>query len=408
MRTLPRVMIFCEYFLPGYRAGGPIKSVKGILLTLNDQFRFSVWTRDHDLGNSEVYSAEVQEDIREKLSAEIRYLRAHETTMTEMVRAMKKEIYELVYLNSFFSWRFSIQYIFLRWMGILPKARVVLAPRGEFSPGALQIKSLKKRFYLRMSSFLGFYQGITFQVSNEKEKAEVLNLLERYGITGEVFEASDLIFLDQGANLPLKKKNKNQLKLVFMSRISPMKNLETVLMTLQKVQTPVTLDIFGPVDEEKDQTYFEKCRSLGENLSPYHSIRFLGPVEASKVIETLNQYDVLFLPTRGENFGHIIFEALQAGCLPLISDQTPWSDLARAEAGIIIAEEKSNEYVNAINQLLVMDDLEWHQYQIGMKKYLQKKMSQINETNKIRYSELFRIGGLSTKNSESNSTINSI
>jgi glycosyltransferase involved in cell wall biosynthesis len=41
----------------------------------------------------------------------------------------------------------------------------------------------------------------------------------------------------------------------------------------------------------------------------------------------------LLLPTAGESFGYVIFEALAAGCPVLISDRTPWRDLDRSGVG---------------------------------------------------------------------------
>ncbi len=64
--------------------------------------------------------------------------------------------------------------------------------------------------------------------------------------------------------------------------------------------------------------------------------------------KTLAQHDVLFLPTRSENFGHVIHEALSVGVPVLISDQTPWSDLEANGAGWNIALDASSEFVRAI------------------------------------------------------------
>ena len=52
-----------------------------------------------------------------------------------------------------------------------------------------------------------------------------------------------------------------------------------------------------------------------------------------KVIETFSKYDVFLFPTKGENYGHVIFEALAGGCIPIISDQTPWNDIEQAGCG---------------------------------------------------------------------------
>jgi glycosyltransferase involved in cell wall biosynthesis len=42
---------------------------------------------------------------------------------------------------------------------------------------------------------------------------------------------------------------------------------------------------------------------------------------------------MLALPSRGENFGHIVPEAWAAGCPVLVSDRTPWRNLAQQGVG---------------------------------------------------------------------------
>jgi glycosyltransferase involved in cell wall biosynthesis len=38
------------------------------------------------------------------------------------------------------------------------------------------------------------------------------------------------------------------------------------------------------------------------------------------------QHDLFVLPTRGENFGHVIIESLNVGTPVLLSDRTPWQN----------------------------------------------------------------------------------
>jgi glycosyltransferase involved in cell wall biosynthesis len=58
-----------------------------------------------------------------------------------------------------------------------------------------------------------------------------------------------------------------------------------------------------------------------------------GEVAPERVGILLGEYDYLLLPTHGENFGHVIAEALRAGLPCVISDRTPWNGLEAAGAG---------------------------------------------------------------------------
>lgn len=61
----------------------------------------------------------------------------------------------------------------------------------------------------------------------------------------------------------------------------------------------------GEHGSEKKGEVYE--RLLGEEM-----------VDSQEVVETFSQYDVFLFPTKGENYGHVIFEALAGGCMTSI------------------------------------------------------------------------------------------
>jgi glycosyltransferase involved in cell wall biosynthesis len=75
-----------------------------------------------------------------------------------------------------------------------------------------------------------------------------------------------------------------------------------------------------------------------------------GLVEPAQVIPTLAQHDLFLLPTRGENFGHVIHEALRAGLPVLISDQTPWRGLAPLRVGWDLSLGDESGFVKRIEE----------------------------------------------------------
>ena len=48
MGNKKRILVFIDWFLPGYKGGGPIQSVANLIQHLKDDFDFSVITRDTD------------------------------------------------------------------------------------------------------------------------------------------------------------------------------------------------------------------------------------------------------------------------------------------------------------------------------------------------------------------------
>jgi glycosyltransferase involved in cell wall biosynthesis len=76
---------------------------------------------------------------------------------------------------------------------------------------------------------------------------------------------------------------------------------------------------------------------LAANLPDHIGVQFRGPLEPEQTRETLGSYDVLVMPTAGENFGHVIAESLSASCPVLCSTHTPWTDVLESGGGRALA-----------------------------------------------------------------------
>jgi glycosyltransferase involved in cell wall biosynthesis len=73
----------------------------------------------------------------------------------------------------------------------------------------------------------------------------------------------------------------------------------------------------------------------------------------------MQNYDLLFLPTAGENYGHVVVEALSAGVPVLLSDQTPWRCLQEKGIGWDIPLSDTNRFVEAIQFAAKASSQEW-------------------------------------------------
>ena len=342
-------------------------------------YHFTIWTRNHDWGESQVFAEEAMVATRKDENLDIDYLDSLRSGFFSWVDRLREERFDVVYLNSLFSWKFSIKYLIMRRLNLVPDSRVILAVRGELSPGARRIRGFKKSCFLWLASIVGLYDGVVFQASSELEKKDILNFLSIHHLEPEVRVASDLIWIGIDEEIGAIRKEPGELKIVFLSRITPMKNLETVIEALAHISTPVTLDIYGPLSEDKDAGYFASCMEQANALPKQHRVEYRGVVSADRVISVLSQYHVLFLPTRGENFGHIILEALQAGCVPLISDKTPWSDMDKEGAGVVVQGDHYKGYVAALEKMIQKDESEWTAYRSAMNRYLDRKLTLINQ-----------------------------
>ena len=50
MHQKSKILVFVDFFLPGYKAGGPITTIENLTNALKDKFDFSIITRNYDLG----------------------------------------------------------------------------------------------------------------------------------------------------------------------------------------------------------------------------------------------------------------------------------------------------------------------------------------------------------------------
>jgi glycosyltransferase involved in cell wall biosynthesis len=276
-------------------------------------------------------------------------------------------------MNSFFS-RLTVKTLLLRKLGLLPPAAIVLAPRGEFSPGALGLKGFRKWLYRKVAFGTGLCRDLLWQASSmlEEEHIRVMTLRSGIGNPGNILFAPDvpnpsLLSLRASATRP--KKCPGAVRFVFLSRISRMKNLHCALELLRSTDGEIQLDIYGPVD---DSAYWEACQKQIQQLPSTIRVNYKGSVPQEQVSRVFAEYHFHLLPTRGENFGYVILEALAAGCPALISDQTPWRNLTKKAAGWELPLGDREQWRQAIQRCVQMDEASYQALSRGARRYFEE------------------------------------
>jgi len=216
----------------------------------------------------------------------------------------------------------------LRRFGLLPKVPVILAPRGEFAPGALAIKRLIKKSYLRVAALAGLTRRIIWHATSKEEFRDIKRV--QGGDAAIVLAPNLPAPPESDAYERHAQKAESMARLVSLSRICEMKNLLGALSALKYCTENVGLDIYGPIEEPD---YWDSCQKAIRSLPENVTVSYKGEAAPGKTAEILGRYDALFLPTFGENFGHAIVEAWAAATPVIISDRTPWLDLEADETG---------------------------------------------------------------------------
>jgi glycosyltransferase involved in cell wall biosynthesis len=338
------VLVLIDWYLPGAKGGGPVHSVSRIIEQLGEEFRWKVITRDRDLGDTIPYPSINDHDWHAVGRAHVRYLRSASGLSMRLRSAVRGTRYDVVYLNSFFS-RLSVAFLFFRRLGFVARTPVMIAPRGEFSVRALGFNAYLKRLYIRLARVLRLCDDVVWAASTVYEARDIRREFATGNPEFRVQVVQDMVARLPAKAMPAPDKNRGAANLVFLSRIDRMKNLDGALQLLRGIRGKVTFDIYGPCNDEE---YFAHCQTIAADLPENIVVRFLGAVPPDKVIDVLGQYDLFVLLSLGENFGHVVYEALASGCPILISDQTPWRGLQRTGGGWDFPGEETDRFEEAI------------------------------------------------------------
>lgn len=365
VKVKPIIFTCTSFYLPGYRGGGPIRSIANMVSRLSDEYEFLVVTTDRDLHDQHPFQ-NVKVDAWNQIGrAKVFYASPSMRTLWGITRLLRETKYDLLYLNSFFDRTFTLQPLVARWLRLVPEKPTIVAPRGEFSEGAFKLKFWKKSPFTKVASRMGLYAGVTWHASTELEKTDISRMLthdaRNIAIAGNVTIAPDLLFCN-GASSPVSVtetvRDPSCLNACFLSRLTPKKNLDFALRVLARVSVPVKFTIYGPTEEP---SYWHLCEELIEQLPNNIKVTYAGSVPNDEVLGKLRNHDLLFLPTRGENFGHVFLEAWSAGLAVLVSDQTPWRDLKNQRLGWDLSLDAPDEFVRALELAAKFDDVQWGQ-----------------------------------------------
>ena len=338
-RTEHQVLAFSPYFLPGIKGGGPIRALVEILESVPDNVTIYLVTSDRDLGDTRSYpglASRVASYGRHKVYY---WDRTSLKSWLRLSRLLRARQFHILFLNSLWSPQFTM----LPW--VLSQARairsgvVLIAPRGELSPGALGLKTRKKQLALATWGRLLSRTEPIWQVSNDLEGSHVRDAFPN---------ARVIVQPDSRGPIPQDLVvSEISPQFVFVSRISPKKNLRFLLEALSDCTAPLTLDILGPIE---DPEHWAECQRVIDELPDHISVSYAGLVPMEEVVARLGQYDAFLFPTLGENFGFVIPESLSAGCPVMSSAHTPWTSLLAQGCGLVLPLSSTGAWSREIDR----------------------------------------------------------
>ena len=269
---------------------------------------------------------------------------------------------DFIYCNSLFSPNFALTPIkAAKQLGLQEK--VVVAPRGMLKTGALKVKAGKKRGFLLLSRWLGWFKGIKWHATNEQEASEIR---KHYGSKSKIHVAPNLPASLVGmVELP---ERTDVLKLVTVARVSKEKNILGAAKILASQAGPIQWHIYGVL---QDQVYFREVQNACSQKQDLN-VTFHGDIPPTEINRALKHGHFFYLPTLGENYGHAIVEALVRGIPVMISNKTPWKNLSKYGCGWDLSLDE--DWSNAIAKARKMDDSTYFELRQKALKYAKNQV----------------------------------
>ncbi len=379
MNPKKNILILCDWFLPGFLAGGPIQSIVTLTKNLGEDVNFKIITTDRDLNTNKPYPNIKINEWTVFDNRTVFYISPENLNSAFVLKLIKDTPHDTLYLNSLFSKFFSV--LPLQWKKQRKiDSRIVLAPRGMLRDGALAVKPLKKKLFLRYAKTLGLFNHIIWQSTSADESHEIKKRINNKAI---VLEAPNFPYTPN--ILASITKNTGELKLCFIARIVDIKNLHFALEVLKEIKIHhILFDVFGP---KEDENYWNKCEEIAKQLPTNITFNYKGALKSTEVESAINNYHALFLPTQTENFGHVIVQSLTQGRPVIISNNTPWKNLKKHHAGFDISLTNKQKFIEAINTLSEMPKLMFDEYCESSIEFINAtlKIDTIKESYKILF-----------------------
>lgn len=236
--------------------------------------------------------------------------------------------FDLLHVHALFSFPSTAAMVHAR------RARVpyLLRTIGQLSPWSLARSKVRKQLMLSLVENRNIKEAGLLHFTTTLERDECFTAL------GQSFP---YLVLPLGVRFPAhpteEKPKKDGLRLLFLSRLHPKKQLEVLLKALALLQTASPdiswqLDIAG----SGEPAYLASLMKLTRELNLVDRCHWLGHVQGEAKTALLQQADWFLLPSAAENFGISVVEALAAGTPVIVSPQVAVAELIKgAGAGLV-------------------------------------------------------------------------
>lgn len=348
-----RVLVVAPSYAPGFKAGGVQRSVTALVETAPEDVEVLVVTSDRDTGDEAPYDG-LSGRLVTRGRAQVLYVDPSSPRhWRRAVRQARLFAPDVLYLNSLWNRPFGMAPAAARALGVLRGTVVVVAPRGQLNPGALATGSRLKPVVMAGWRAWAARPLHVVHCSDQHEVETVRQHLPgaRCLVSLDPVQlpatASGPVPRDRPADAPL--------EVVMVSRIARNKGQATLVSALAGVTRPVRARIIGPPE---DASYVAELMTAVASLPAHVEVEFTGAVAPGTVRDHVATADVFAFPTLGENFGHVIPEALSVSCPVLAGSSTPFTSVLRSGGGAALDPHDVRAWTDALDRWAALSPAE--------------------------------------------------
>ncbi len=353
------VFISIPWFLPAFKAGGPIQSIANLVDNFSEDIEYRIFCGDTDLNNEPLQNIITDKWVSYNNYTKVWY--ASNKNIPQVIKYQVKVIKpDVLFMIGIFSWNFNIIPLLF-----CHTNKKILSVRGMLHAGALSQKKWKKRIFLQLFKAMGIGSKTIFHATDSTEE---IFIKKEFGQQTKVFVAGNFPKIIKNSSPVFKELG--YLNLVTVALISPMKNHLLILESLANCTANINYHIYGPI---KDVEYWKLCKTKIALLPQNINVAYHGEIAPANIGIALAQSHVFIMPSKSENFGHAIYEAFSAGKPVITSNNTPWNELKESMAGINVDTTKES-LTDAINFFSEMNNQSYLQYVNGAAVYAANKI----------------------------------
>ena len=249
--------------------------------------------------------------------------------------------------------------------------KYVIAPRGMLEPWSLQQKWFKKRIARWLYQDRDLKCAAALHATAESEAEQ----FRRLG-----FE-NPIIVSPNGVNVPknfsrVEHVERVERRVLFVSRMHPKKGVMELVEAWNKLEAQNTLnwvcELVYTVSGDLEKAYETKVKTRVKELGLEDQFIFTGALNDDEKWDAYARADLFVLPTRSENFGIVVAEALWAGVPVITTKGTPWQELKECKCGWWI-DTGVEPLVKVLGEATALSDVEYREMGTRGRKLVEEK-----------------------------------